>query len=148
MLLDCAKLTHWRIADILASLKSGTGDYRDYMQLRKEERVLELPRLWNSLDVIHPDTKFLHTTVRLTQPWKTGLSIDFTPGTIPPLFGFIPRFWVHRPTHYQPHPDKKIEQWFFDLARDALKAGVVTRADIDDAIAHHYIRPDFLKMIA
>lgn len=142
MVLDCAQLTHWKISEILTSLKNGTDDYRTWMQLRAERDVLELSRDWNSLDIITPTTCMLHTTVRLTQPWKTGLPIDFTPGRIPPLFGFIPRFWVTQPTHYQPHPDKTVERTFFLLLKDAIEAGAVTMQDIRDAIARSAVRPD------
>lgn len=148
MVLDCAKLTHWKIADILKSLGDGTDDYRTWMQLRAEKNVFELSRDWNSLDVITPTTGMLHTTVRLTQPWKTGLPIDFTPGHIPPLFGYIPRFWVKQPTHYQPHPDPAVENFFFKLTKDALAAGAVTNEDLQAAIDAHNVRADLFKKIS
>lgn len=147
MVLDCAKLKHWKIADILSSLKDGTGDYRTWMQLRAEKNVLELSRDWNSLDVITHTTGMLHTTVRLTQPWKTGLPIDFTPGRIPPLFGYIPRFWVKQPTHYQPHPDPAVENFFFKLTKDALAAGAVTTGDLQSAVDAHNVRADIFKKL-
>lgn len=148
MVLDCAKLGHWKIKDILESLKNGTGDYRTWMQLRNETQVLELSRDWNSLDTITSTTGMLHTTVRLTQPWKTGLPIDFTPGRIPPLLGFIPRFWVTQPTHYQPHPDKKVELFFFKLAKEALDAGAIKKSDLESAIAAHNVRADLLEKLS
>lgn len=147
MVLDCARLTHWKIKDILESLKSGTGDYRTWMQLRAEREVLELSRDWNSLDVITPTTGMLHTTVRLTQPWKTGLPIDFTPGRVPHLFGLIPRFWVKQPTHYQPHPDKTVESFFLKLTKDALDAGAVKKSDLESAIGAHNVRGDLIKKL-
>jgi hypothetical protein len=83
--------------------------------------------------------------MRLTQPWKTGLPIDFTFNPVPKLWGIIPRFWVTHPTHYQPHPDKKIETFFFDLAREALKAGAVTVDEIKQGIAAGNLRKDFIE---
>ena len=32
---------------------------------------------YNSLDSINNDTVLLHTTNRITQPWKEGLKVDF-----------------------------------------------------------------------
>lgn len=141
MVLDCARLPHWNIKNILEGLKNGTEDYRAWMQLKKE-KVTPLSRDWNSLDTLTPHTKMLHTTNRLTQPWKTGLPIDFTLGVVPKLFGIIPRFLVSRPTHYQKHPDKNIEHLFLTLTKEAMAAGVFSSEELDREIASHNIRSD------
>lgn len=146
MLLDCKKLKHWDIEKIFEGLKNGTEDYRVWMQLKNESPV-PLSRDWNSLDLLTEETKMLHTTKRLTQPWRTGLPIDFTPGTIPKLFGLIPRFWVNHPSHYQPHPDKNIESLFFDLLRGTLESGVLTENEVRHAIETGEVRKDILEKI-
>lgn len=153
MVLDCSTLTDWNIEKLLEGLKNETEDYRDWMQLRRESKVLELPRLWNSLDVVNEETKMLHTTQRLTQPWKTGLPIDFTPGTPPKLFGIIPRKPLLKlrgkwPTHYKPHPDASIETLFFDLAREAFEGGAVTKEDVQSGIDAKNLRNDFFELLA
>lgn len=148
MVLDCAKLTHWKISDLLEAIATGTRTYEDIAQLRDEKTgIKEIQRIWNSLDVLTPETKMLHTTTRLTQPWKTGLPIDFTFNPVPKLFGLVPRFWVTHPTHYQRHPDKNIEKFFFGLAREALTAGAITETEVKDAIAAGHIRKDALAML-
>ncbi len=116
------------------------------MQL-KFEKVLEIPREWNMLDQVTAETKMLHTTGRLTQPWRTGLPIDFTINKPQPLFGFIPRFWVTHPTHYQPHPDKMVVDAFFAVLKSAIAAGAVTTKDIDDGIASKDLRPDIKLLL-
>jgi len=149
MLLDCAKLTHWRIGEILAALKDQSVDYYDLIFLRSEKDVLELPDEWNSLDVIRPETKMLHTTVKGTQPWKTGLLLGGKPR---PLFGVIPRPPLRRlfikPARFQPHPEPDVERAFMDLLKEALAAGAVTNAEIDDAIKQEFVRPDIRARIA
>ena len=146
MVLDNTRLRHWNIEKLLEGLKNGTEDYRNWSHL-SNERVTEIPRVWNSLDLLTPETKMLHTTKRLTQPWKTGLPVDFIPGVVPKLFGFIPRFWVTHPTHYQTHPDKQIEKFFFILTQEALTAGAITNTEIDSAITAGDIRPDIRKLL-
>lgn len=148
MVLDCAKLRDWDIANLLEGLKNGTEDYSDWMRLYSEKNVYELPRVWNSIDRLTPETKMLHTSKRLTQPWKTGLPVDFIHGTVPKVFGIIPRFWVHQPSHYQPHPNKDIEHLFFTLFKESRAAGAVTEADIDEAIKNRDIRPDARAVLA
>jgi hypothetical protein len=147
MALQCGQLKHWNIQNILEGLRDGIYDYREWMQLKNEGKVLEIDRVWNSLDEVTPETKMLHTTIRATQPWKTGLPVDFTPGTIPKLFGFIPRIWVRQPTHYLPHPNPNIEALFFSLAKKALSDGAITREEIENEIQKEYVRSDLLERI-
>ena len=147
MLLDCEKLHHWSIEAILAALTNGSQDYSDWMELRKEKNITELPRVWNNLDTLTPDTNMLHTTNRITQPWRSGLAVDFTWNVPPKLFGVIPRFWVTHPSHYQPHPDKSIEDFFFKLSKDAHEHGVMSEAEIQDAIKSKDLRSDFLEKL-
>lgn len=151
MVLDCEKLRHWNLEKILQGLKDGTEDYRNWMQLKSED-VQEIPRTWNSLDLLSENTGMLHTTNRLTQPWKTGLPIDFTLGTPPKLFGIIPRTPLLKlrgklPTHYKQHPNTNIENLFFNLTKEALTQGAITKEEIEQAIANKNIRPDLLHAI-
>lgn len=152
MLLDCARLTHWKIEDMLERLSKKEADYDTLMTLKEEASVGELKRVWNHLDTLTPETKMLHTTGRLTQPWKTGLPIDFTRNRMPKIFGIIPREPVHKllgkyPSTYQPHPDKNIEKFFFDLVRDALQAGAISKKEIESEIRSGNIRKDFLSLL-
>lgn len=153
MLLDCAKLTHWKIADILSGLKSQAIDYVDLMWLRGETSVLELPDVWNSHDKIEPGTRMLHMTRILTQPWKTGLPIASTYGKPKAVLGLIPReplrrLLGRRAARFQPHPEAEVQTTFMTLFKEALDAGTVTKADVADAIAHKFIRPDIWNHLA
>ena len=153
MLLDCARLHHWRITHILAGLKNLTLDYSELIRLRAESQVVELSPKWNSLDEIGSQPAMLHTTRNLTQPWKTGLPIDFRVPKPPPLFGLIPREPLRRLLRkpvgiYLPHPRREVEKVFMDLMRESLHAGALTDADIDHAIAHKFVRPDIRRHIA
>ncbi len=148
MVLDCNKLPHWKITDMLNAIAGKQRAYEDIATLRDEKTpIMELPRVWNSLDALTPETKMLHTTIRLTQPWRTGLPIDFTQNPVPNLFGLIPRFWVRQPTHYQPHPYKNIENLFMELAHDALTAGAYTVQEVEEAVLAKDVRSDFLKLV-
>lgn len=152
MVLDCAQLRHWNVAAMLDELTQKKADYHDFMSLKREKSVLELSRLWNSLDYLDAQTKMLHTTERLTQPWKTGLKIDFTRNPMQKLFGIIPREWIHKllgkyPSHYQPHPDKNIEAFFFTLLGDAVRDGAIEEGFITAEITKKHIRADALQVL-
>lgn len=120
--------------------------------LLTREKIEEIPGYWNSLDSLE-GAKVLHTTKRLTQPWKTGLKIDFTQKPLPKLFGVIPREPLYKvlgkyPTHYLPHPDKAIVDFFFTLAKSALKDGALSKEDIEREIEAKNVRPDMLEVLA
>ncbi|MEK7063135.1 MAG: hypothetical protein AAB955_00410 [Patescibacteria group bacterium] len=148
MALDCAQLQHWRVPEMLRDIAGGRRSYDSIMTLKDESApIVELGRKWNSLDTLSDATRMLHTTNRLTQPWKTGLPIDFTFNPIPKLFGVIPRFWVQHPTHYQEHPDPEAVRAFFAAARAAHAAGAVSKSEIDAAIAARDLRSDFWQAL-
>jgi hypothetical protein len=152
MVMDNSKLRHWKMKDFLQALEKKQADYADIVTLKFEPQVKDLSREWNSLDHLSTETKLLHTTNRLTQPWRTGLPIDFTPNPLPKLFGIIPREPIHKilgkyPTKYLAHPDKKIEAWFLKLVADALKAGAVKRTDIQKEIDLGHVRKDLLTIL-
>lgn len=153
MLMDCSKLKHWKIDDILRGLGDKKLDYvTDVMSLahEPENSIVELDRVWNNLDTLTPETIAIHMTERMTQPWKTGLPIDFTRNPMSKIFGIIPREPIHKllgkyPTHYQKHPNSEIEKFFFGVARDALQSGAITEDWIQNEIHKGHIRKDLLE---
>jgi len=152
MLLDCVKLKHWNLQDILYELTEKKTDKRVFMTLQREKYVQRLPWIWNSMNKIGLDSKILHTTTRLTQPWKTGLLIDYTQKALPKLFGFVPREPIYKllgkyPTHYLPHPDKNVVDFFFSLLKNAIKDGAISEKDIEHEIREKNVRTDIFKIL-
>jgi len=153
MVLDCEKLSHWSVATWLDQLSKGETDYDRIMTLRDEKAVLEIPRIWNNLDKLTDETMMIHTTNRITQPWKTGLPIDFARNTMPKYLGVIPREPIHKllgkyATTYQPHPNKKIEAFFIDLVKNALRDGAISEKIIKEEIAASHVRQDLLALLS
>ncbi|UPG74641.1 hypothetical protein MVG78_21415 (plasmid) [Roseomonas gilardii subsp. gilardii] len=153
MLLDCARLPHWRFGPMLEDLLAKRLDYVELIELRREKRetIGLLESVWNDFDRMEADTRLLHTTKRRTQPWKTGLKVDFTVrergfGPIPaavvrPLL----RLWTSQ-ARYKPHPDKRQEAFFFAMLAECLDEGSVTRAEVEHGIREKHIRPDALAL--
>ena len=148
MLLDCARLTHWNMEQQFEALFSGDLDYEDWIELRREpiESIGHLEPFWNDFDHLGPDTRLLHNTKRRTQPWKTGLAIDFTnrPGWFLRSLGFGT---YKRKGSYLPHPDRRQEQFFFALLGECLETGAITREQIEAEMAHDHVRHDALQVI-
>ena len=95
---------------------------------------------WNDFDKFTSATKMLHTTRRRTQPWKTGLPVDWRPAERFRLFP--PIGWLMRGRrklfgdyaflgNYKAHPDKNQERLFFGL----LLAAHAQAEDSGDGLA-------------
>jgi hypothetical protein len=157
MLLDCARLRHWRVEEGFAELFSGKRDYMDWICLRLEPRetIGLFEDEWNDFDRLTPRTKLIHNTKRHTQPWKTGLPADFRPATksVKPL---APSTWL-RPVKrllrggneaaYVRHPDPNQERFFFGLLRECLEQGVVSEDLLREEMRRNHIRHDALEVI-
>lgn len=148
MLLDCAKLPHWRFETDLEALWRGDLDYIDWIELKREDRATIglLEPEWNDFDRLTPATHLLHTTKRRTQPWKTGLPVDYTlrEGGIAGLAIPLRRWLTPR---YRPHPDRNQEAYFYALLAEAVDCGAIASSEVEREVAIGHIRPDSPALI-
>lgn len=144
MLLDCSKLRHWRFDDYLNGLFGHRFDYFDWMHLRSEqpETIGRLEPEWNDFDRLTAQTKLLHTTKRRTQPWKTGLPIDFTAEARSPIQA-LGRLWPW----YRRHPDRNQEAFVFSLLAELVDSGEITDEELRLEMAANHIRHDSPQLI-
>ncbi|HMO46362.1 MAG TPA: hypothetical protein PKB14_10055 [Rubrivivax sp.] len=153
MLLDCARLTAWRWDEQVEAMFAGRLDYKRWIQLADEPpgTIGELPEVWNSFDKLEADTRLLHMTERLTQPWKTGLPVDFNMNFQGPM-GRARRWLRERGVlparRFQPHPDPRQEAFFFSLVKECLATGQVSEDFVRRAVAARDVRPDVFERIA
>ncbi len=158
MLLDCARLTHWRFEEQFNAMFEFKRDYMKWICLRYEppETIGFFEPEWNDFDHLSPRTKMLHTTKRKHQPWKTGLPIDYRPADTFRLFP--PRHWLRRMRralfgdygllgHYARHPDPNQENLFFALVRECLEEGIVTEEQLRREMAQNHLRHDALEVL-
>ncbi|HET6221716.1 MAG TPA: hypothetical protein VFE11_06090 [Dongiaceae bacterium] len=158
MLLDCAKLGHWRLEAQFAEMFAFKRDYLDWISLALEPRetIGLLEEEWNHFDTLNAGTKLLHNTKRRTQPWKTGLPVDFTPRERHK--GLISTGWLIGAVNsmlsdaspfarYVRHPDPNQERFFFGLLRECVEQGRVSEDLLRDQIARKHIRADTLALI-
>ena len=158
MLLDCAKLTHWRCEEQFNEMFEFKRDYMNWISLKLEPRdsIGILEPEWNDFDRLTADTKMVHNTRRITQPWKTGLPVDFTPAEtfrlFPPI-GWVMRwrrrlFGAHGLLgHYRRHPDTNQENFFFGLLRECLEKGIVSEDLVRGEMNENHVRHDAFEVI-
>jgi len=159
MLLDCAKLQHWRCEEQFEEMFAFTRDYMPWVCLKLEARssIGLFEDEWNDFDRLTAQTKMLHNTRRRTQPWKTGLPIDWRPAERFRLFP--PVAWAMRARrhlfgeyallgNYKRHPDPNQERLFFGLLRECLEQGVVTEGMLREEMRKNHVRHDAFEVIA
>ncbi|MDJ0862767.1 MAG: hypothetical protein QNJ82_11060 [Gammaproteobacteria bacterium] len=158
MLLDCAKLTHWRTEKQFDEMFRFERDYMPWICLKLEEResIGLFENEWNDFDKLTANTKMLHNTRRKTQPWKTGLPTDWRPAERFRLFP--PVAWLLRARrqlfgeyaflgHYKRHPDPNQERLFFGLLRECMDNGIITEQMLRDEMKQNHVRHDALELL-
>jgi len=147
MLLDCGKLPHWRFADDLDAVWAHRIDYVDWIELKREDRAIIglLEPEWNDFDHLTPSTRLLHTTKRRTQPWKTGLPIDFTlrENALTAIVTPLQRLFA---PNYRRHPDPNQEAYFYGLLAEAMDCGAIGREEVEREMSLGHVRPDSLNL--
>lgn len=145
MLLDCAKLAHWDFDPLLDRLFAHDLDYVDWVELKDVDRsnIGFLEPEWNSFDELTRSTRILHTTRRRTQPWKTGLPIDYTLREQGPWD--VLRRWRQR--RHMPHPDRRQEAFVYALLAEMVDQRIVTEAELVSEMDANHIRHDSLELI-
>jgi hypothetical protein len=148
MLLDCTRLKHWRFAEQLEKLWRHEVDYLDWINLRLEslDTIGLLEPEWNDFDRLTPRTKLLHNTKRRTQPWKTGLPIDFT-FKERGLLNFALPIVRRLAPNYTRHPDQRQEAYFYALLADALDSGAVSPDQVRNEVERGHVRADSEALI-
>jgi len=148
MLLDNSKLKHWRFPEDLKALWAHEVDYLDWINLKREDlgTIGLLEPEWNDFDHLTPKTKLLHNTKRRTQPWKTGLPIDFT-FKERGLLNFALPIVRRLAPNYTRHPDMKQEAFFYAMLADALDSGAATKEQVQKEVRLGHVRPDSEALI-
>jgi len=158
MLLDCAKLTHWDCERGFDELFERRRDYMDWISLKlePENSIGTFEEEWNHFDTLNERTKLLHNTKRRTQPWKTGLPIDFQPSeqARQAKLGLLKgiRRALTRPKHlkekrYVGHPDENQTRFFFGLVKECMARGLITETMIREEMRLNHVRRDALQVI-
>ena len=162
MLLDCEKLTHWQWDAQLDAMFNKQLDYGDWISLKLEnpEDIGDLEEEWNHFDILNEKTKLLHNTERSTQPWKTGLPVDydtnvkqqtmntsFLKRVLIRLGAFVKEDVSNNAKQYLPHPDPIQEQFFLKLLKEYITSGAIDPAYLSQQISESNVRKDIFEQL-
>lgn len=149
-----AKKIRWDFKKIINDLFNFKLDYRDLISLsfEKNAHIKTISNIYNSHDAINPDTVLLHTTNRITQPWKESLKIDFEIYK-PKLYifkQFLKRFLRKKfdqsvtEKKYYKHPDIKIIKEIKNLYNFAKNNNFISDEEINSAIKENNFSKFFI----
>ena len=155
MFIDTKKVK-WKFIEIIQKLFRLEIDYKDLINLSFDKN-LEISKLdinYNSHDNITKDTILLHTTNRITQPWKEGLNIDFERHISKKYFlKQIFRKYVGLEYNknilknkYQRHPNKQVILMFKEMFKYAIKNQIINNEEIKMSIQKKFITTKFLDL--
>ena len=158
LLMDCARLRHWDVEADFNQLFTGEKDYKQWMVLAYEDpaNIGYLEDCWNDFDHLDEQTRLIHNTKRKTQPWKTGLPVDYTPANKfknKPLLASLNRLRAKvfgeygLLGHYQEHPDRRQEELFFGLLKECIASGHVSEDLVRDEISKNHVRHDAFEVL-
>lgn len=158
LLMDCARLRHWDAEKEFGQLFVSEKDYKEWMVLAYEDpaNIGYLDDCWNDFDHLDGNTRLLHNTKRKTQPWKTGLPVDYTPANKfkdKPILAGANRLRARvfgeygLLGRYQEHPDRRQEAFFFGLLKECVEAGHVSEDLIRAEIRNNHVRHDAFEVL-
>tara|TARA_B100000965_G_scaffold10128_1_gene7870 strand:+ start:1318 stop:2172 length:855 start_codon:yes stop_codon:yes gene_type:complete len=147
----------WNFDKLIESLFNFELDYEDLIHLNFDNnlKIYEIPHKYNQHDTIKNDTVLLHTTNRITQPWKEGLKINFRKERN--FKDFIKNFIKKTlGMHHDKYFEKKfikhnnlqvletIESFFFH----AIKEKFISEKEMNDGVKLEYISKIFLDNLS
>ena len=156
MVLQCDGLRHWDFDLSINEMFQLKRDYRAWISLETEAhlKINTLEERYNSFDKINDDTVLLHNTSRATQPWKTGLEIDYLKErkgrkTLKTQIKRIAKKILKpQPTqYYTEHPDETQSSLFFQNLSGAINSNYITADQLKWAIENKYVRQDLMELI-
>ena len=149
MLIDAKKVT-WDFNYLINQLFNHNLDYQNLMNLSFDQnlKIKKINNKFNSHDFIDEETVLLHTTNRLTQPWKEGLKIDFERHNFSYslyLKNLIKKYLNKDydssllAVNYQTHPNSQVINTVKNLFWEAKKEKFISEEEINLAINNKFI---------
>lgn len=153
MMIDATKVK-WKFKEIIEKLFNLEIDYDDLMNLSFDKylKINELDLKYNSHDQITKETILLHTSNRITQPWKEGLDVDFErhhskrniiKQKLRKFLGLKYNKDMIEDKYYK-HPNEEVIERFKELYNFALEHKIINNNEVEDAIKNKFFTKNFL----
>ncbi len=157
MLINMKYFNLWNFDKIINDLFSFKLDYSDLINLDfiNKNLIGLIDENFNSHDEITNNTIFLHTTNRITQPWKTGLNIDYSyhVSKYSLLINYIRKYVGLNyqkkllEKKYQIHPKNEVIEFVKKLFNEAIKSKYITNEELSFSVKKKFISKEFFDSL-
>lgn len=147
----------WDFESLINDLFSQKIDYSDLINLKfiEKKKIKIINNKFNEHDNILTNTIFLHTSNRLTQPWKEGLKINFKTNfskkyIIKNYIKYIFRMRYDEKaisSKYIKHKNEQVIKFVCDLFEEAYKNKFIKVGDIKFALNNKFISKNFFNRL-
>jgi len=147
----------WDFESLINDLFSQKIDYSDLINLKfiEKKKIKIINNKFNEHDNIRTNTIFLHTSNRLTQPWKEGLKINFKTNfskkyIIKNYIKYIFRMKYDEKaisSKYIKHKNEQVIKFVCDLFEEAYKNKFIKVSDIKFALNNKFISKNFFNRL-
>ncbi len=154
-LINCKNFDLWNFDKIIHDLFNKIIDYQDIINFDfiDKTEIGVLDQGLNSLDTISDSTFLLHTTNRITQPWKEGLDVDFKVyvSKIDYAKNFINKILGRKHNSkifekkYKLHPDQSVLKFVEQTFKEAFIQKYITKEEVALAISKKYLSNRFVE---
>lgn len=143
----------WDYNRLIEDLFNQRIDYSKLLNLSffRNLKIKKLDIVFNHHDKINEETIFLHTSNRITQPWKEGLNINFrTFFTKQYIILNLIKYFLRM--NYDPrvvskkflsHPNINVNNFIIKTFNEAIKNKYINKEELDLAVMNNYISTTF-----
>lgn len=155
--LNCDKFNLWNFDDLIEEMFLGKIDYQEVINFNflNKNNIGKLNENFNVWDKIDGDTILLHTTNRITQPWKEGLKVDFKVYTS--KYNYLKNFIKKAvglnynkkifAKNYIQHPNSKVNNFVRNIFKEAIDSDFINSEEINYSLENNFISKNFFDSL-
>ena len=155
--LNCNKFNLWNFDNLIEEMFLGKIDYQEIINFNflDKNNIGKLNENLNVWDEINNDTIFLHTTNRITQPWKEGLKVDFKVYTS--KYNYFKNFMKKMAglnynkkifaKNYIRHPNTKVNNFVRNIFKEAIDNNIINPEEINFSLENNFISKKFFDSV-
>jgi len=153
-LINCNKFNLWDFDKLIEEMFLGKVDYQDIINFNflSANKIGNLNENLNVWDNLNDSTIFLHTTNRITQPWKQGLKVDFKIHAS--RYNYLKNFLRKVSglkynkklfqSRYIQHPNLEVNNFVKNIFKEAIDNNYLNINEIEHSIKNNYISKFFI----
>lgn len=153
--INCKEFNLWDFDELIEEMFLGKVDYQDIMNFNflGVNKIGNLNENFNVWDNLNNSTIFLHTTNRITQPWKQGLKVDFKINTS--KYNYLKNFLRKVlglkynkklfQNRYIKHPNLEVNNFIKEIFKEAIDNNYLNIDEIKYSIKNNHVSKIFIE---